>query len=113
MVEHKLPPLTPERQEFLFQEILRVYDHADSVMEALTVDGLPNRGFLLSLTKPFITQTTNAVNIISALYTQVVRNGQPITPDLQDTMEGAFRIFYESLEELICGLEDKFLAQEG
>ena len=112
--ERMLPAsFTPDQQESLFAEIIRIYDLADNVMEAVAKEGVTNRAVQLELAKPFITQVTNSVNILTALYTEVVRSNRPITSELQDTMETAFRIFFEALNELIASMKEKLLPNTG
>jgi hypothetical protein len=98
---------TPEQREELFQEIVLIYDHLDNVLSCVELNGLKNRKIQNELVTPFITQAKNAANILTAFYTDVAKKNLPITPDLQDTFEGAFRIFYSALDDIITGMEEK------
>lgn len=89
------------RQQELFEEILRIYDLVEDVLAAVERPGNPHLAAELSLATPFVTQVTNSANIISVYYTEIVKKNQPITAEMKDTLETAFRNFYIALKELI------------
>ncbi len=102
---------TPQQREELFGEIVRLYDLVDEVMGAVSLEGITNRKTQLELATPFVTQVTNSANILSAFYTDVVQNNHPITAELRDTLETAFRNIFIALKEFIDGMEEKLLPQ--
>lgn len=109
-VEKSLPAsFTVDQRQWLFDEIVRVYDFADEVLGAVALDGLTNRDVQLELATPFITQLTSSANILAAYYTEVAQGNRPITPDLQDTIEKAFRNFFEAMRDLLEGMEEKLM----
>jgi len=108
--EYPLPAsFTPQKREELFDEIVRLYDLADEVMSSVALESVENREVQLELAKPFVTQVLNSANILSAFYTEVVRKGRPITPDLQDTFETAFRNIFYAFRDFLDGAEEKLL----
>lgn len=112
--EHTLPAsFTPKQQEELFDEIVQLYDLADDVLASVVAEDATHRTEQMELITPFITQVTNSANILSAFYTEVVRNGRPITQDLQDTFEKAFQNVFYAYRDLLEGVKIKFLPQEG
>jgi GTP1/Obg family GTP-binding protein len=112
--ENTLPAsFTPERQEELFDEIVRLYDLADEVMTIASKEGVANRTQQLELARPFVTQVVNSANTLSAFYTEVVRNGRSITPELQDTFETALQNIFHAFTEFLDGVEEKLLSRDG
>ncbi len=103
---------TPEKQEELFGEIVRLYDLADNVLAAISRDGIPNRSIQLELATPFITQITNSANIISGFYNEVVNKKAEITLELRDTIESAVRNIFVALKELADQAEDRLLPED-
>jgi hypothetical protein len=101
--------LTPQKRDELFGEIVRIYDLADNVMAVVAKGDNKQRGVQLELATPFITQTCNSANVLAGFYIEVAGQGRPITADLQDTIEDAFRNFFEALDDLIVGMEERFL----
>jgi hypothetical protein len=111
--EYTLPAsFTPQKREELFEEIVELYDLADEIMEAVADERVTNRAVQLELAKPFVTQIVNSANILSAFYTEVVRNNRPITPELQDTFESAFRNIFYAFRDFLDGAEEKLLPKE-
>lgn len=100
---------TPEKRQELFEEIVRLYDLADNALALVQRDKVPNRDVQLELLTPFVTQVINSANILSAFYNEVVNKNLPITPDLQDTFESAFRNIFYAYKEFIDGAEAKLL----
>ena len=107
------PSLTREQQEELFGEILYVYDLVDDVAAVLEREDVKNRTALVALTTPLITQIINSNNIIATFYSEVVHKKRPITPDLQDTFERAFRNVFITLKEFLDELDEKMVPQGG
>jgi hypothetical protein len=113
MGEYQLPAsFSPQKREELFEQIVELYDLADGIMEAVAQDGVKNRSVQLDLAKPFVTQIVNSANVLSAFYTEVVRNGRAITPELQDTFETAFRNIFYAFRDFLDGAEEKLLPKE-
>lgn len=111
---HLLPAsFTREKQEEMYGEIVRLYDLADEALAVVQKDDVANRELLLTLLVPFITQVTNSANILTSFYNEVVNKGYPVTPELQDVMESAFRNIFFSLREFIEGAEQSLLNGEG
>jgi Tfp pilus assembly PilM family ATPase len=112
--EYALPEsFTPQEQQELFDEIVRLYDLADDVLASVAQQGTVSRDVQMELVKPVITQVTNSANILSAFYTEVVRNKRPITRELQDTFETALKNIFLTVKEFADNAEKKFLSQEA
>jgi RNAse (barnase) inhibitor barstar len=112
--EYSLPAsFTPKEQEQLFEEIVKLYDLADDVLASVARENVKNRDVQMALVKPVITQVTNSANILSAFYTEVVRNERPITLELQDTMETALRNIFVAIKEFAEDAQEKLMPQEG
>ena len=67
---------TAEKREQLFQGILLLYDLLESVKESVTADDVVDREKLLEITTPFLTQARFTIDVITALYNEVVFQGQ-------------------------------------
>jgi hypothetical protein len=104
---------TAEKKEELFGEIVLAYDLIDKILAAIQREANPARRAELELTTPFITQATNSVNILSGFYTEIVRKNHPVTAEIKDAMDSAFRNFYLALKELIDGMCGEFMPEEG
>jgi len=104
---------TPRKQEELFDQIVELYDLADNVLASVAAEDATHQREQLELVQPFVTQVSNSTNILSAFYTEVVRNHRPITPELQDTMEIAFRNIFFAYRDFLEGIKHKFLSQEN
>jgi hypothetical protein len=103
---------TPEQREMLFQEIVRLYNYADEMAEIIKKKNISNPEIQLELATPFITQVVNSANILSVFYTEVVHKNHPITPELQDTLEGAFRTIFYAFRDFLDGTEEKILSKK-
>ena len=104
---------TPEKATELYNEIMRIYDLTDAVLESIIAEGVTNGELQYQIVEPFVKSTLTSANIISDYYVAVVQRGRPLTPKIQETFEMAFRLFFISLKELIDRIEDRLLPQEG
>lgn len=103
---------TPERREELFQEILQCYDLTEEILAAIQRPENPYREEELELFTPFITQSVNSFNIVSALYTEIVRKQQPYTPEIRETLEHALKNYYVAQKEMIDRLYSRYMPAE-
>lgn len=101
--------LTPKRREELYGEILRLYDLADAALAVVEREGTANRDIQMELLTPFITQVVNSANTLSAVYNEVVNRNLPITADLQEVFESAFRNIFYACKGYVDNVEEKLV----
>ncbi len=104
---------TMEKAEELYREIMHIYDLADNVRMAIAHEGVTNRDIQLEIGEPFVKKVINSANILTTFYVETVTNKRPITPELQETFEAAFRNIFNSLHELAVNMENKILSKEA
>lgn len=104
---------TPEKKQELFEEIVRLYDLVDDALAVTQHPDVVNRDIQVELLTPFVTQVTNSTNILSAFYNEVVNKGLPITEQVQETYESAFRNIFYAYKDFIDGAEMKFQVKAG
>jgi uncharacterized protein YjgD (DUF1641 family) len=113
-VAHTFPQdFTQEKQREIFREITLIYDLIDNVLA--TIERTPNstRTVELEITNPFITQALNSANILSGLYTAIIVKGEPVTAEVKEAIESAFRTFYLALKDVIDGLQMHLAPKES
>jgi len=112
MAEHNaISSYAPQKREELFEEIVTLYDLADDVLASLAEEDATHRNEQLELVKPFVMQVTNATNSLSALYTDAVRNGKAVTPELPAAFEGELQTIFYAYRDLLEGVKHKFLPE--
>lgn len=110
---HTFPAsFTPEKQQEVFEEIVLIYDLTDNILSAIQRESNPHRDEELLLATPFITQATNCANVITAFYTEITKKERPVTPEIKDALECAFRNYYIALRELIDNMYNKFMPKD-
>ncbi len=100
---------TQEQKEQFFQEIIRLYDLADNVINAVGQQGIVNRMQQLELATPFVNRVNASTDVIAKIYAEVVKEGKSITLEGQERMEEALRNIFTALQEFIEGVEEKLI----
>ena len=96
---------TLEQRQNLYQGLALLHDLADEVMAAVnTFQGGPVRKKQHQIASRYATQLHCSADVILAFYNEVAFQGRPITSELQEIFEGAFRnahfAYHEFREQL-------------
>ena len=108
-----LENVTPEKAEEIFFYITQIYDLLDSVVLSISKENLNNADLQYEITAPFVNKVTESTNILSKTYTEVIRKGRPLTPEVQAAFEQSFRNIFFAIKELTDIIEEKLLDKEG
>jgi len=105
--------LTPEKAEELFVYITQIYELLDAVIISISHENLRNADLQYEITTPFIKKVTESTNILSKVYTEVIRKGRPLTSEVQAVFEQSFRNIFFAIKELTDLIEEKLLAEKS
>ncbi len=83
-------PFTQEQKDEFFEDILRLYDLTDEVVNAIGAPGVTNRAAQLEIATPLLTQAGLTNDIVTRIYTEIVKNGEPVTDERKAALEEAF-----------------------
>jgi hypothetical protein len=94
-----------QQKAAFYQEILKLYDLADDVVNAIGHEGVQNRSEQLELVVPFLTIANRSIDTLAAVYGGAIRENRVPTPEEQAALEGAYRNFFLSLRTVVQGAE--------
>ena len=95
-----------ERQ---LHELQLLYNLIDKTAASVTAVDSVARASQLELITPFLTTARCSVDIVVALYQEVAFHGRPITRDLQDTIEQAYRRLFFAYGDYLNEIKEAFI----
>ena len=90
----------------MYDEIVRIYDLAGSLLKAASHKDLVNRNFQIELARSFIMKTVKSVDTISDLYSRASEQNMAVAPTEQAAIEASFRAFFGGLNDIVNTLEE-------
>ncbi len=85
------------QQEQFYNEIVKLYDFAEKIIDAIEDERVKNPEEQVDLAEPVIRQIEESTVVMAENYLEFVKNGGKSTPEIKKQIESAIRRVYMAI----------------